>query len=326
MSLHSTAAKSTGQCSKPCCSATAACAGDQSFEVPCCRTSTPGDSAHKIPMSLERCAAVPGQPGGNGAASQRDLLAMACTAILEMWRGGKEGSFLSLLHVPVLGEGTQSTGSPKPPFPREGSPGQAGPWLIWLQFPVADHPALSPLHLASTQAIALCHQEDGKSQHKKHHVALIRHVLIRLPPCSCFQPGQTFAAAAAKYSQPSSHFLMVVHIPVRASICRQQASHEQHAPRQAGSSMEVQTGHRFSSDGGSCNVFPTEVIFKLFIKGSVPLAAGWAIFGCLLHLSTKICWQKLSLFLPGTLRPPMVSEVCPAMVTAVCFLTRRGTF
>lgn len=115
MSLHSTAAKSTGQCSKPCCSATVACAGDQSFEVPRCRTSTPGDSAHKIPMSLERCAAVPGQPGGNGAASQRDLLAMACTAILEMWRGGKEGSFLSLLHVPVLGEGTQSTGSPNPP-------------------------------------------------------------------------------------------------------------------------------------------------------------------------------------------------------------------
>lgn len=212
----------------------------RALKFPHCRTSTPGDSAHKIPISLERGAAVLGQPGGNGAASQRDLLAVACTVFLEMWRGGREGSFLSLLHVPVLGEGTQSRGSPKAPFPRKGSPGQAGPWLIWLQFPVPDHPALSPLHLASTQAIPLCHQEDGKPQHKKHHVALIRHVLIRLPPCSCFQPGQTFAAEA-KYSQPSSQSLMVVHIPVRASICRQQASHEQHAPRQAGRGMEVQT-------------------------------------------------------------------------------------
>lgn len=37
-------------------------------------------------------------------------------------------------------------------------------------------------------------------------------------------------------------------------------------------------------------------------------------------------WHRLALLLPGTLRPPVVSEVCPAMVTAVCFLTCPGTF
>lgn len=175
----------------------------------------------------------------------------------------------------------------------------------------------------TTQAIPSCQQEDGKQQHKKHLVALTRHVPIKLSPCSSLQPGQTLAAAA-KYSQASSQSLMVAHTPARASICRQQASHEPHAPRQAGRAVETQTAHKFSSDGGSCNVFPTEV--KLFIKGSLLLAAGWAIFGCLLHLSMQICWQRLALVLPGTLRPPIVSEVCPAMVTAVCSLTRRGTF
>lgn len=126
--------------------ARASSAGNQSFEVLHCRTSAQ-NSAHKIPISLERGAAVPGQPGGNGAASQCDLLAMACTVILGMWRDGREGFSLSLLHVPMLGEGIQSRGSPKPPFPRKGSPGHAGPWFIWLQFPVADLPALSPLRL-----------------------------------------------------------------------------------------------------------------------------------------------------------------------------------
>lgn len=209
------------QCSEPCCSAVCqgSCAGDQSFAFPHCGTSTPGDSAHKIPVCLERGAAIPGQPGGNGAASQCDLLAMACTVILEMWRGGREGSSLSLLHIQVLGKGTQSRGSLKPPFPRKGSPGRAGPWLIWLQFPVADHPALAPLCLTPTQDIPSCQQEDGKQQHKKYLIALTRHVPIRLPPCSCFQPGQAFAAAA-KYSQTSSQSLLVAHIPARASNCR----------------------------------------------------------------------------------------------------------
>lgn len=174
------------------------CARDQSFEVPHCRTSKPqkSNSAHKIPISLERGGAVPGQPGGNGAASQCDLLAVACTVTLRMWRGDREGSFLSLLHIPVLSEGTQSRGSPKPPFPRKSSPGHAGPWLIWLQFPVADVPALSPLSLTPTKAIPSCQQEGGKLQHKKHLIALTRHVPIRLHPCSFSQPGQTLAAAA----------------------------------------------------------------------------------------------------------------------------------
>lgn len=71
---YSTAAlvsKSQCQCSEPCCSAVCqgSCAGDQSFQLPHCRTSTPGDSAHKIPVSLERGVAIPGQLGGNGAAS-----------------------------------------------------------------------------------------------------------------------------------------------------------------------------------------------------------------------------------------------------------------
>lgn len=119
-------------------------AGDQGFEVPHCRTRTPGDSAHKIPISLERGAAVPGQPGGNGAASQCDLLTTACTVILEMWKCGRESSSLSLLPVPVLGEGTQSRRSPKHPFPRKGSPGMAlgssdysSLWQPTLHFPLS---------------------------------------------------------------------------------------------------------------------------------------------------------------------------------------------
>lgn len=52
--------------------------------------------------------------------------------------------------------------------------------------------------------------------------------------------------------------------------------------------------HNSNSDGGSCDVFPTEVIFKLFIKGLLLLAAGWwAIFGRLLHLSTDMGWHGL---------------------------------
>lgn len=62
-------------------------------------------------------------------------------------------------------------------------------------------------------------------------------------------------------------------------------------------------------------------LLRLFLNCLSKAHCSWQQGGLFLdacfHLSTEICWQRLALLLPGTLGPPMVSEVCPAMVTAV---------
>lgn len=113
--------------------------------------------------------AIPGQPSGNGAVSQCDVLAMAC----------RKNFSLPQLRVPALGEVTWSRGSPLPPFPGQGSPGHAGSRCVWLLFPGADLPVLSPLCLTPAPAAPLCQQEGGKLQCRKHLVSP-----TGLPPCS----------------------------------------------------------------------------------------------------------------------------------------------
>lgn len=154
-------------------------------------------------------------------------------------------------------------------------------------------PCAFPSHLIPAQAIPSCQQDNRKPQHKKHLVALTRHVCTGLPLCSCSWLGQT-PAAAAEHSRASSQSPVITRIPARARLHGQQASCEQHARQRAGRGTGRQTRYKSSSDGRSCNVFPTKVIFKLFIKGLLLLAAGWwAIFRRLLHLSTEMVWHRL---------------------------------
>lgn len=77
---------------------------------------------------------------------------------------------------------------------------------------------------------------------------------------------------------------------------------------------------------GAAMSFPLRLFLNCLSKAHCPWQQGGLFLDACFTSPRRCVGIGLSLLLPGTLRPPMVSEVCPAMVTAVCFLTRQGTF
>lgn len=77
---------------------------------------------------------------------------------------------------------------------------------------------------------------------------------------------------------------------------------------------------------GAAMSFPLGIFLNCLSKAHCSWQQGRLFLDACFTSPRRCVGIGLSLLLPGTLRPPVVSEVCPAMVTAVCFLTCRGTF
>jgi len=230
------------------------------------------------------------------------------------------------LHVAALDEGTQSRGPPLPPFPGKGSRGHAGLRRVWLRFPAADLPALSPLRLTPAKAVPLCQQQGGKPQHEKHLVAPTRHVGAGLPPHCCSQPGQILAAAANIAEHPPGPSWLPASRPRPASA----GSGHHVSNTLSGELPGVWEGKHHTNPilmERAAMSFPLRLFLNCLSKACCSWQRGGGLFLDACFTSPQR-WAGIgsSFLLPGTLRRPAGSAVCPAKVTAVCLLTCRGTF